>query len=185
MKRRRKGRLLAEMAGQQCDDGSWEHTAVAAVHHLEMLAESGLATISCFARGIEHLFTCVQSEVQPKQSALMLAHHRIPSESRYAEFHSAEKYQPHWIPAGACHCHLPMIQTGCALRLLNKTGYENDPRVIRACRNLIDLHERFAGGASRTFNTAGWRKTRSARQSRDKRVLMQPVALQDGQEFPN
>ncbi len=45
-----KDSLLAEMAGRQCADGSWENTVVATVYHLEILLEVGLATAHLFTR---------------------------------------------------------------------------------------------------------------------------------------
>jgi len=148
-----KARLLEEIAGRQLEDGSWEHTVVATVHHLEMLAATGLSDTPCFTRGINFLFTCIQPEVPSlsraaeglPESERMLAHDMITSDRRRAEFRSALAYKPYWIPVGACYSHLPMMQTGYALHLLNKTGYENDPRVVKACQNLVDLHERFGG----------------------------------------
>ena len=54
-------------------------------------------------------------------------------------------YHPDWIPHPRCHGHLPMIQTGYALRLLNKVGYQSDKRVKAACQNMVDLRDRFGG----------------------------------------
>ncbi len=140
-----KDRLLAQIAGRQLADGSWERTVIAAVHHLEILAETGLADTPCFARGIAFLFTSLQENVQQRQSAQQLAHHMITTDDHAAEFRSAVTYKPHWLPVNACYYHLPVMQNGYALHLLNTTGYADDPRVIAACQNLVDLHERFGG----------------------------------------
>jgi len=168
-----KARLLEEMAGRQQDDGSWEHTAVATVHYLEILAGVGFIETSCFTRGIDFLFTCIQPEVPSLSRAAevlppserMLAHDMITSDGRRAEFRSALAYKPHWTPVGACYSHLPMMQTGCALRLLNKSGYENDFRVIQACQNLVDLRERFGGWCQSSihYGLLAEKKARKAR----------------------
>jgi hypothetical protein len=140
-----KDRLRREIAGQQQSDGSWEHTVVATVHYLEILMEAGLSNSQSFASGIDFLFASLQPDVVQQASAQTLAHQMFTSVDRRAEFRGAERYKPHWTPANACYCHLPMMQTGCALRLLNTAGYEEDPRVLQACQNLVGLYDRFGG----------------------------------------
>ena len=138
-----KNRLLKEMGGRQCANGSWDGTVSATVHHLEILAECGLAETKQFARGIAYLFECLQPELRRRDC--VVAHDMISSPDCKAEFQSTLMYHPDWIPHPACHSHLPVIQTGYALRLLNKVGYENDKRVKAACQNMVDLHDRFGG----------------------------------------
>jgi hypothetical protein len=136
-------RLLKEMANRQCDDGSWEHTVIATLHHLAILGETGLSGTSPHERGIAYLFACFQPQL--RRDGVVVARDMITSHDAAAEDCSAMKYNPQWIPYGTCFSHLPMIQTGFALRRLNKAGYQDDPRVLRACQNLVELRERFGG----------------------------------------
>lgn len=138
-------RVLQEIAGGQQYDGSWEHTVMGSVHHLAMLAEAGLTASPCFQRGIDYLFACIETDVRHLHSGQVVAHNMITAEPRESEFGSTLAHKPHWLPHIACHSHLPLVQTGCALRLLNKTGYADDPRVLQACRNLVAMYERFGG----------------------------------------
>ena len=65
--------------------------------------------------------------------------------SRDAEFQSASKYKQEWNPVGACYKHIPNMQNGYALRLLNSLGFQNDERVLRACDNPVALRENYGG----------------------------------------
>ena len=141
-------RLLEDSAARQCTDGSWEHTVIATVYHLEVLAEAGLSATRNFERGISYLFTCLQPEVLREKSLYNhtpVARQMISSTDRSAEYRSALALKPDWLPNGECYCHLPIMQTGYALRLLNASGYAGDPRVMQACQNLVDLRERYGG----------------------------------------
>lgn len=138
-------RLLDETSSLQYEDGSWEHTVTATVHFLEMMTEAGLSTSVSYKKGIDYLFTCVQQEVEQQNTGQNLARHMISSGDRMAEYHSACTHKTGWLPVGACYVHLPLIQTGCALHLLNKAGYESHDLVVDACQNLVDLYERFGG----------------------------------------
>ena len=160
-------RLLAALADRQCADGSWENTVVATVHHLEILLEVGLRSSTAFTRGIAFLFACMQPEVWNRRSAQAVAHDMISSPDGAGEYYSAVRYKPHWLPNAKCYTHLPMLQTYCALRLLNKAGYEDDPRVIQACRNLVAMYERFGGWCASNIHhgLAAEAKSNNERQS--------------------
>jgi hypothetical protein len=67
------------------------------------------------------------------------------SANRGAEFESARAEKPEWLPRAVCYGHLPMIQTGAALRELLRLGYGEDARVRAACENLVEIHEGYGG----------------------------------------
>jgi hypothetical protein len=138
-----KNRLLKDISDRQASDGSWENTVMGTVQHLEMLLECGLSGSREFTRGVNFLFQCIQPEFYREE--ILVAHDMITSANRMAEYKSTKAHHPDWLPHPACHCHLPMIQTGFALRMLNKAGYEDDSRVMAACRNMVELRERFGG----------------------------------------
>ena len=67
------------------------------------------------------------------------------SQDRAAEFKSALTEKSEWNPVGLCYMHLPMIQTGTALKALIRLGLEDDERVIAACDNLLALKQTYGG----------------------------------------
>lgn len=140
-----KRRLLKAIAAHQRKDGSWEGTVMGTMHRLKILLQTGLVDTGAFSQGVCYLFSCLQPVLRHRIRNAKVAHDMFTSSDRKAEHLTAVKYYPQWIPHPECYRHLPVIQTGHALRLLNRSHYANDPRVLRACRNLFELHKRFGG----------------------------------------
>lgn len=140
--------ILAELAALQQDDGSWEHTVIATVYHLEILTALNQTASDSFARGITYLFARLRDDV-PTHNRLfpgqLVAHDMLTAADRRAEYRGALAHKPEWLPVGACYNHLPIIQTGYALRFLNTAGHADDPRVLAACENFVELFDRFGG----------------------------------------
>jgi len=86
--------------------------------------------------------------------------------NRRDEFRSAKAEHPEWIPVGACYHHLPMIQTGFALKALIDLGFADDPRVIAGCENLVELHGAYGGWCDTNIRCGLQAKARQARGKR-------------------
>jgi hypothetical protein len=141
--------LISNILSERNEDGDWNGTVISTSNHLEMLVELGIASDDCRLRkSVEWLLSvCIENvpRFSKKFPGVIVAHHMFSTESREAEFQSAKEEKSEWNPCGGCYRHLPMIQTGFALKVLIRLGYENDERVIAACNNLLELRRTYGG----------------------------------------
>ena len=141
--------LASDIFSQQDANGSWNDTVISTSNHLEMLLELGLgADDPHIQNGVDWLFNTFSEGVyrQSKNMGnILVAHSMFSSQNRDAEFKSALVEKPEWNPVGLCYLHLPNIQTGIAIKILVKLGFENDRRVISACDNLVKLRQNYGG----------------------------------------
>lgn len=133
----------------QLPNGSWENSVLATALFAHQLLDLGLASgASPLREAAKFLFSCQMEDVERRSSnhgGILVAHHMFSNPDRAVEFHAAVRYRAEWIPRAACYRHLPMVQTGMAVKCLNAMGYEDDPRVLAACRNLVEIHEKYGG----------------------------------------
>ena len=76
---------------------------------------------------------------------MVMAHNMFSNDSRWLEFEAAKKYMPEWDPKQLCYNHLPNVQTAYAISCLNLLGYHDDNRVVAACHNFVDMHNKYGG----------------------------------------
>ena len=143
------GELISTILSKRNKEGDWNGTVISTSNHLEMLVELGIASDdSRISKSIDWLLSVYIEDVprfSKKFPGVVVAHHMFSTEAREAEFQSAKEEKSEWNPVGLCYCHLPMIQTGFALKVLIRLGYENDERVIAACNNLLELRRIYDG----------------------------------------
>jgi hypothetical protein len=147
---RLRDKLAATILAGQMTDGSWNGTVVSSATRLAQVHEIGLdGGDRRVSKGIVWLLSqCAEGPTLRRASAFdgtAIGHHMFSASDRRAEFKSAAAEHPEWIPAGACYCHLPMIQTGLAVKTLIAFGYAEEPRVAAACASILQIKERFGG----------------------------------------
>jgi len=122
---------------------------IATTHNLELLLEGGFkAADTAVRKGIDFLYSSLQRDIVSTGNKTMnqvVAHDMFSAQDRDAEFRSAVAYKKEWNPVGLCYKHIPNIQNSYALRLLNSAGHDRDPRVVRACENLVALYRNYGG----------------------------------------
>ena len=135
-------------AGQD-DKGSWNDTVISTSNNIEKLAELGLGLDDPhIRRSADWLLRMCAEDVyrlSRNMGGVVVAHNMFSSQDRQAEFKSALAERPEWNHVGLCYMHLPMIQTGAALKALILLWLENDERVITACDNLLELRQTYGG----------------------------------------
>ena len=141
--------LVSGILSGQDKDGSWNSTVISTSNQIETLVELGFGLDDRRVRkGADWLLGMCAEDVYRESrnvGGVMVAHHMFSSQDREAEFRSALAERPEWNPVGLCYRHLPMIQTGSALRTLIKLGLENDERVLAGCDNLLELRQTYGG----------------------------------------
>ncbi|MBM3239672.1 hypothetical protein FJZ31_25575 [Candidatus Poribacteria bacterium] len=141
--------LIANILSKRNEYGDWNGTVISTSNHLAMLVELGIASDdSRLRKSVDWLLSvCIEDvpRFAKKFPGVVVAHHMFSTESREAEFQSAKEEKSEWNPCGGCYRHLPMIQTGFALKVLIRLGYENDEKVIAACDNLLELRRTYGG----------------------------------------
>lgn len=141
--------LVSDILATQDEDGSWNQTVISTSNHIESLVELGLDLDDRPVRKSADwlLSTCAEDVYRKakKVNGVVAAHNMFSSQDRKAEFQSALAEKPNWNPVSLCYMHLPMIQTGAALKALMRLGFENDRRVIAACDNLLFLKQTYGG----------------------------------------
>jgi hypothetical protein len=144
-----KEKLVSEVLINQDANGSWNNTVISTSSHIETLLELGIKIGDPNIRRGAHWLFSVYSEDIYRQSnnmgGFLVAHNMFSSQNRDEEFKSALAERPEWNPKGLCYMHLPMIQTGVALKTLIKLGFGNDKRVISACDNFLELRQTYGG----------------------------------------
>ncbi len=141
--------LTSDIFAGQAGDGSWNGTVISTSNQVEMLLELEMgADDGRIQKGADWLLSMCDDDVYRESrnvGGVLVGHYMFSSQDRSAEFKSALAEKSEWNPVGLCYRHLPMIQTGYALRTLIKLGLENDERVIASCDNFLELRQTYGG----------------------------------------
>jgi hypothetical protein len=155
---------------RQDKDGSWNGMVISTSNQIEKLTELGVAPDDeRVQRGADWLLsTCIQDvrRVAKRVNGVAVAHNMFSAQDRGAEFRSALAEKPEWNPVRGCYLHLPMIQTGAALRALIRLGLENDRRVIAACDNLLELRQTYGGWCDSNIRNGLLARRKAERQAK-------------------
>jgi hypothetical protein len=143
------GKLVSDIFAGQDETGSWNGTVISTSNHIEKLVELGMGIddprIQKNADWLLGMCTEDVYRLSGNMGGVLVAHHMFSSQDRGAEFKRALAEKPEWNPVGLCYRHLPMIQTGAALKALISLDFEDDERVIAACDNLLELRQEYGG----------------------------------------
>lgn len=141
--------LVSDIFAGQDEAGSWNGTVISTSNQIEKLMELGIGIDDPrIQKSADWLLSVCMEDVyrlSGNMGGVVVAHYMFSSQDRGAEFKSALAEKPEWNPVGLCYRHLPMIQTGAALKALISLGFENDKRVIAACDNLLELRREYGG----------------------------------------
>ena len=141
--------LVSDIFAGQDETGSWNGTVISTSNQIEKLMELGIGIDDPrIQKSADWLLSVCMEDVyrlSGNMGGVVVAHYMFSSQDRGAEFKSALAEKPEWNPVGLCYRHLPMIQTGAALKALISLGFENDKRVITACDNLLELRREYGG----------------------------------------
>jgi hypothetical protein len=142
-------KLASDIFAAQDEEGSWNGTVISTSNHIEKLVELGIGLDDPrIQKSADWLLSVCTEDVyrlSGNMGGFLVAHHMFSSQDRGSEFKSALAEKPEWNPVGLCYMHLPMIQTGAALKALVSLGFENDERVIAAYDNLLELRREYGG----------------------------------------
>jgi hypothetical protein len=142
-------KIAEDIFSKQEEDGSRNGTVISACEMLENLLMLDIEINNPrLRRGADRLLgTCVKDVIRNSGNigGVVAAHNMFTTGVRMDEFKSATEEKPEWLPRQLCYNHLPMIQTGAAIKTLILLGLENDERVISACENLIKMKETYGG----------------------------------------
>jgi len=141
--------LVSDIFAGQDESGHRNGTVISTSSHIEKLMELGIGLDNERVRkSADWLLSMCAEDVcrlSKNMGGGVVAHNMFSAQDRGAEFKSALAEKPEWKPVGLCYRHLPMIQTGAALKALIKLGLEDDKRVIAACDNLLELRQTYDG----------------------------------------
>jgi len=141
--------LTSDIFNKQDINGSWNNTVISTSNHIETLLELRIGRDdSHIQKGADWLFSVCSEDVYRQSNNMggfLVAHNMFSSQNRESEFKIALAEKPEWNPKGLCYMHLPMIQTGIALKTLILLGFENDKRVLSACDNFLELRQFYGG----------------------------------------
>ena len=141
--------MVSDLFTEQDEKGSWNGTVISTSSRIEMLIELGMGLDDArIEKSANWLLSMCEEDVyrlSKNMGGVVVAHSMFSVQDREAEFKSALAERPEWNPVGLCYIHLPMIQTGAALKALILLGLENDGRVIAACDNFLELRETYGG----------------------------------------
>jgi hypothetical protein len=141
--------LTSDIFNKQDESGSWNNTVISTSSHIETLLELGIGIDDPhIKKASDWLFSMCSEDVyriSNNMGGFLVAHNMFSSQNRDEEFKSALAEKPEWNPKGLCYMHLPMIQTGIALKTLISLGFENDKRVLSACDNFLKLRQTYGG----------------------------------------
>jgi len=139
-------KIIKEIKGAQRENGSWEDTIVATVHHIEKLLSLGvLVGDDSIDNGISFLFDHLNVDMEGQQGSGktygLQGHFIFSTEDRDLEFNAAEKYEKALDPKLICYRHLGLMQNSLCLKLLVRVGLERDERVGSALDGIYSIFE--------------------------------------------
>jgi hypothetical protein len=139
-------KIIKEMKGAQRENGSWEETIVATVHHIEKLLSLGvLVDDDSINNGIAFLFEHLNVDMAGQQGSGktygLQGHFIFSTEDRSLEFNAAERYEKALDPKLICYRHLGIMQNSLCLKLLVRVGLEHDERVGSALDGIYSIFE--------------------------------------------
>ncbi len=141
--------LAGEIFALQREDGSWNGTVMSTCHHIGLLLIAGIKTDDeRIRKSAGWLLGTYKTDVIRHSNNFggsTAAHAMFTSDDRQSEFASAENEKPEWIPRQLCYNHLPVIQTGEAIKTLITLGFGEDGRVLSACENFVLMKEKYGG----------------------------------------
>lgn len=136
--------LISQITTMQEKDGSWNDSVVTTSFRIERLLELGLEPDDpALMKGANWIFSQFRESIErrrPKANWGVFIHNTFTNEDCGVEFRSALEEIPEGIPRNSCFSSLPLIQTGLALRVLSRLGFENDERVIKSYESLLDIN---------------------------------------------
>lgn len=142
-------RLVSDIFAEQNENGHWNGTVISTSNHIEKLMELGIGYDDArIQKSADWLLSMCAEDVRrfsKNMGGYVVAHNMFSTQDRGEEFKSALAEKPEWKPVGLCYRHLPMIQTGTALKALIKLGFDDDRRVIAACDNLLEIRRTYGG----------------------------------------
>jgi hypothetical protein len=165
--------IVSDIIAGQDREGSWNGTVISTSSHIEKLMELGIGIDDARIRkAVNWLLSMCIDDVQriaKRIDGVVVAHSMFSCQDRGAEFRSALAERPGWNPVRGCYFHLPMIQTGAALKVLIQLGFENDKRVIAACDNLLELRQTYGGWCDSNIRNGLIAQRRAERQASRRR----------------
>jgi hypothetical protein len=165
--------MVSDIIAGQDGEGSWNGTVIGTSSHIEKLIELGIGIDdACVKKAANWLMGMCMDDVQriaKRIDGVVVAHSMFSSQDRGAEFRSALAERPEWNPVRGCYFHLPMIQTGAALKVLIQLGFENDKRVIAACDNLLELRQTYGGWCDSNIRNGIIAQRKAERQASQRR----------------
>jgi hypothetical protein len=141
-------RIIKNIQDTQSENGSWDNTMVATVHHLEKLLNLGVSRDDLSVQeGIHFLMTHLNFELKrpqdpgkanKKQSSIDLL-----KEDRGLEFEATRKYKKEMDPKLVCFRRFGTMQNVICLKFLVKMGQERDERVGVTLDNIYSVYKNY------------------------------------------
>lgn len=146
---RAKEQLIHTLLSSQNPNGSWDDTVVGTVARFEDLLSLGVpAEHPSMRLAIGFLFAQYHEELEGFHTDGPYGLHSygvFTTDDRHAEFLSAQRSRPEWIPREVCFRTMSILPDAVCLTLLLSLGMEEDTRVEAALDNLHTLYNRFGG----------------------------------------
>lgn len=141
-------KLIIEIKNAQSENGSWEDTVVATVHHLEKLINLGLSKNDNFVqKGINFIFDNCNLEWEAHQGSGkaygLQSNYVFSTENRDSEFDAALKYKSEMVPRLICYRHLGIMQNSLCMKLFIQLGLEEDKRVELALDEIYSIYRKY------------------------------------------
>ena len=155
-------RFVAAVAALQQEDGSWGAAVSATALTMERLLDLGCSPQGAIVGdGAAWLLAQYRDEVgfrRPKASWSISMGHVFTTEDHGKEFLGAQKALPHAKLAFSCFGCLPMTQTALALRVLSRSGYHGDERVVKsfACLARLQIKPEDIRGLAGNASPGDW-----------------------------
>jgi len=146
---RAKELLIHTLLSSQNPSGSWDDTVVGTVARVEDLLSLGVpAEHPNLQKAIGFLFSQYHEELEGLHTGGpygLVSHGVFTTDDRHAEFLSAQRNKPEWIPREVCFRTMSILPNSVCVMLLLSLGMEEDTRVEAALDNLHTLYNRFGG----------------------------------------
>ena len=140
--------LIKNIRDTQSENGSWDNTMVATVHHLEKLLSLGVSRDDPSVReGIDFLIAHLNFELKKPQNPSKTNEKQsgidLLREDRDLEFEATKKYKKEMDPKLVCFRRFGTMQNAICLKFLVKTGLESDERVGATLDNIYSVYKNY------------------------------------------